>query len=94
MIKELILVAPWKIADRKDTYKKSFYKFPIDKTIKERVNKIVMFTSDNEEENGKKSLKLYQKKLAGKVIELPGRGHFCFENMGTEEFPELLKEVI
>jgi hypothetical protein len=33
---------------------KKFYTYPIDKTIKNRVKEIVMFTADNEEEDGKK----------------------------------------
>jgi len=89
-IDKLILVAPWKISEDHE----SFYEFPIDKTIKERVNKIVMFTADDEEEDGKKSLELYQKDLGGKVIELKGHGHYCLDDMGTEEFPELLDEII
>lgn len=93
VVKKLILVAPWKIADGKDKYKKSFYGFPIDKTIKKRVGKIVMFTSDNDEQNAKKNLEIYRKNLGGKIIELKGMGHFCFEDMGTEEFPELLNEA-
>ena len=53
-----------------------------------------MFTADNENENGKKSLSIFQEALGGKIIELKGRGHFVFEDMGTEEFPELLKEAV
>jgi len=53
-----------------------------------------MFIADNEEENGKKSLEIFHKDLGRKIIELKGRGHYCFENMGTEKFPELLQEVI
>lgn len=53
-----------------------------------------MFTSDNEEQNGKKSLEIYHKNLGGKIVEVKSMGHFCFEDMGTEEFPELLKEII
>ena len=42
----------------------------IDKTIKDRVNKIIMFTSNDEEDNGKESLKIYNRALGGKIIEL------------------------
>jgi hypothetical protein len=93
-IKKLILVAPWKINAKHDKWRKLFYEYPIDRTIQERVKEIVMFTADNENENGKKSLSIFQEALGGKIIELKGRGHFVFEDMGTEEFPELLKEAV
>lgn len=32
--------------------------------------------------------------IRGKIIELKGRGHYTFGDMGTEEFPELLEEII
>lgn len=94
-IKKLILVAPWKIAEgkRKDPFRKAFYEYPIDKTIKSRVKEIVMFTADDEGENGKKSLKLYHEALRGKIINLKGHGHYTRGDMGTEEFPELLEEI-
>ncbi len=93
-IDKLILVAPWKIPDKDDEFRKEFYNYPIDKTIRERVDKIVMFTSDDEEEDGKKSLKIYHKDLGGKIIELKGHGHYTFGDMGTEKFPELIREII
>ena len=93
-IKKLILVAPWKISDGEVKFRKLFYGYPVDKTIKERVEEVIMFTADNERKDGKKSLDIFHKDLGGKIIELKGRGHFCFEDMGTEEFPELLKEAI
>lgn len=93
-IKKLILVAPWKIAIGKEKYQKLFYEYPIDRTIKSRVQKIVMFTSNNEDENGKKSVKIFHKALGGKIIELKGRGHYIIKHMGTEKFPELLKEIV
>ena len=92
-IKKLILVAPWKIPKENDPIKEKFYIYPIDETIKSRVSTITMFTSDNENENGKKSLKIYHDVLGGKIIELKGRGHYIFKHMGTEKFPELLEEV-
>jgi len=92
-INKLILVAPWKIPDKDDTFRKAFYDYPIDESIKSRVREIVMFTADNEEDDGKKSLQIFHKALGGKVVELKGRGHYTLGNMGTKEFPELLKEV-
>jgi len=94
-IDKLILVAPWKIPEpeRKGT-DLDFYNYPIDATIKDRVNRIIMFTADDERENGKKSLIIYQEALGGQVIELPGHGHYILKDMKTEEFPELLEVVL
>ncbi len=93
-IKKLILVAPWKIPDSSDRNRKEFYGYKIEETIKSRVKEIIMFTADDEEEDGKRSLQIYHKALGGRVIELSGRGHYTLDDMGTEEFPELLKEVL
>ncbi len=91
---KLILVAPWKIPDREDEFRKAFYEYPINETIKSRVKEIVMFTADDEENDGKESLKIFHDALNGKVVELKGRGHYTLDDMETEEFPELLKEIV
>lgn len=65
---KLILVAPWKIPDKDDDYRKEFYTYPIDETIKNRVKEIVMFTADDEKDDGKKSLKIFHKFLDGKLL--------------------------
>lgn len=90
-IAKLILVAPWKIAEKGDTLREELFAFTIDEEIKARVNEIVFFTSDNEQSEGKDSLKIYQQALGGEVIELAGHGHYILAHMGTEEFPELLE---
>jgi len=92
-IPKLILVAPWKIPDKDDDFRKAFYIYKIDETIKDRVNKIVMFTSNDEENEGKESLKIFHKALGGEIINLENHGHYCLRNMRTEEFPELLKAI-
>ncbi len=92
-ISKLILVAPWKIPDKDDDSQKAFYTYKIDETIKERVDKIIMFTSNDEEEDGKESLKLFHNVLGGEIINLENHGHYCLGHMGTEEFPELLKAI-
>jgi len=91
---KLILVAPWKIPDENDTYRPKFYNYPIDVKIKDRVREIIMFTSDNEEEDGKKSLKMFHDILGGKIISLKNKGHYTLGDMGTEEFPELLNAIV
>lgn len=93
-IAKLILVAPWKIADKDDGWRPAFYNYPIDGTIAERVKRIVIFTSDDEEEDGKRSVRLFHDALGGTVIDLPKHGHYCRDDMGTEEFPELLNEIL
>ncbi|MEK9152936.1 MAG: aminoacetone oxidase family FAD-binding enzyme, partial [Patescibacteria group bacterium] len=91
---KLILVAPWKIPPEDDELRKDFYTYPIDKTIASRVREIVMFSADDEEDDGKKSLDIFHRALGGKIIELKGRGHYTLGDMGTDAFPELLDEVI
>jgi predicted alpha/beta hydrolase family esterase len=93
-VKKLILVAPWKIPDEDDTFRKAFYIYPIDANIKSQVEDIVMFTSNDEEDDGKKSLRIFHEALGGKIIDLKDHGHYTSGDMGTEEFPELLKEII
>ena len=93
-IKKLILVAPWKIPGESDEIKKKFYNYPINEDIKSRVGESVIFTADDEHEDGKKSAKIFHDALGGKVIELKNHGHYILGDMGTEEFPELLKEVL
>ncbi len=93
-IAKLILVAPWKIPDEGDEGRKAFYSYLIDETIKDRAKKIVIFTSDNEEEDGKRSAEIFHNALGGEVINLPNHGHYCLGDMGTEEFPEALEVIL
>lgn len=94
-ILKLFLVAPWKIPQgKRNGTDVDFYTYPIDSTIKDRINQIVMFTADDEEDDGKESLKIFHEALGGEVIELKGRGHYCLGDMKTEEFPELLEKIL
>ncbi len=93
-IAKLILVAPWKVSKPGDEGRDAFYHYAIDPTIKERVGEIVMFTADNESDAGKESLQEYHNALGGTIIELKDRGHYIYDHMGTEEFPELVRVVM
>lgn len=93
-VAKLILVAPWKIPDENSPEKVAFYTYEIDPSIAGSVGEIVMFTADNEEDDGKKSLEIFHAAIGGQVISLPGRGHYILDDMGTEKFPELLEVIL
>ncbi|KAB2941945.1 MAG: alpha/beta hydrolase [Hyphomicrobium sp.] len=93
-IDTLVLVAPWKIPRAGDPHRKAFYEFAIDETIKARVRRILMFTSDTEREDGKKSLALYHAALGGDIVDLADKGHYVMADMGTQAFPELLDRIV
>lgn len=96
-VKKLILVAPWKVAVDdigEEKLKTKFYDFEIDPTIKDRVEEIIYFTSDNEEKEGKDSLKIFNDAIGGNIINLLNHGHYCLGEMGTSEFPELIDLII
>jgi uncharacterized protein len=97
-IKKLILVAPWKISDEESKKEfeimEKFYDYEIDKSVKENVEEVIIFTADDEEEIGKESVKIFSDALGGEIIELNNHGHYCFGDMGTEEFPELLSKIL
>lgn len=96
-IKKLILVAPWKVSVDdigEEKLKTKYYDFEIDPTIKDRVGEIIYFTSDNEEKEGKESLKIFHEAIGGEIIELPSHGHYTLDDMGTNEFLELINAIV
>ncbi len=93
-VAKLILVAPWAIADKDDEERRMFYEHPIDASIKDQVGEIIFFTADDEESDGKKSLQIIHGVMGGKIIELSGRGHYTMGDMKTDEFPELVEQIV
>lgn len=68
--------------------------FEYDSSLKEYFNQLVIFYSDDDMDNIIESAKKVHEILGGELIHLEGKGHFCLEDMGSEEFPELLEEVL
>lgn len=77
-IQKLILVAPRKINDEGDMIREKFYGYPIDESIKERAKEILIFTSNDEDPEGKESVKIFHEALGGKIIDLKDHGHYTF----------------
>lgn len=91
-VKKLILVAPAKTSIKEER-KKEFYNFDLPKDAQKIADEIVIFIS-NDHESMLQSLELYKEALKPKVIKLENKKHFVPFQMGTNEFPELLEEVL
>jgi predicted alpha/beta hydrolase family esterase len=95
-VRKLILVAPGKNIGTYPNadHNRELYDFEIDPTIKERVGEIIIFTSPEEPSHRQANVALYKDVFNAKVVSLSGKGHFTFDEMKTDEFPELLEEVL
>lgn len=91
-VKKLILVAPAKTSIKEDR-KKNFYDFDLPSEASKIADKTVIFIS-NDHQSMLESFELYKEVLKPKVIKLEGKKHFVPFQMGTNEFPELLEEVL
>ena len=93
-IRKLILVAP--AISHSGNYKSlsNLLNFKIDTSIINNVSKAVIFVSNDDSKGILKSVNLFSEALNIKVIEFRDKGHFTLGDMGTEEFPELLEEVL
>jgi predicted alpha/beta hydrolase family esterase len=92
-VKKLILVAPAIVHDRW-IHPEKLLKFDINKNIKDNVGDIVIFVSEDDSRGIREAVNIFSNKLNVKPIWLKNKGHFIFTEMGTEEFPELLEEVL
>ena len=93
-VNKIILIAPSVIKAGKYEYLSKLKNFKYDSSLKKYFKKIVIFYSDNDDKDIIKSAKKVHEILGGKLINIKNKGHFTFSDMGTEEFPELLKEVL
>ncbi len=90
-VEKVLLVAPWldpagEIAP--------FFTFSIDATMVRRAEKVVVFYSTDDEDTILRSVSLLKEKLPDAIFrEFADKGHFCYEDLGTTAFPELLAEI-
>lgn len=91
-VKKLILVAPAKVPQTDDDTRAAMYDFDLPEDGSKLAGEIVMFIS-NDFPHHLKARELYRESLHPREVEVPGKGHFLFAQMGTVEFPELLEEI-
>jgi len=89
---KIVLVAPWIDPDK--ILETGMFDFTPDENLVSKTKGVTIFNSDDDMEEVQKSVKILTEKIKNiEVREFQNMGHFCFEDMGTEEFPELLEEV-
>lgn len=93
-VDKVILVAPWLDPDREHS-KNFFDEFEIDSNLVGRTRGITIFNSDNDQKSVQKTVEIVRTIVKGlKYREFHNYGHFCYEDMKTDKFPELSNEII
>jgi predicted alpha/beta hydrolase family esterase len=93
---KVALVAPWM---NPDSYEVSdtadFFEFEVDPDFPARTAGVSIFISSDDELSVVKTVEILKAKVCGLDIhQYADKGHFTFNALGTDEFPELLQEVI
>jgi uncharacterized protein len=95
-VNKVVLVAPWlnpennPVSDTAD-----FFNFDIDPDFPERTAGVTIFKSDDDKPTIHKSVQIIRDSAKGiNYKEFHNYGHFCYGDMKTVEFPELLNEIL
>jgi len=92
-VNKVILVAPW--IDPNQT-KEMFKDFKVGNDLVEKtVSGITIFNSDNDTEEVQNSSRIIKEANPNILLkEFHNYGHFCYKDLKSNEFPELLEEAI
>jgi predicted alpha/beta hydrolase family esterase len=90
---KVVLVAPWIDPDK--YLKTGMFDFNIDENIVAKTKGITIFSSTDDMQEVQDSVEILKNKIKNiKIVEFQNYEHFCYGDMKTHEFPELLEEVI
>ena len=90
--KKIILVAPWMDPDGEKTTDMFNVDFDFDGVDN---NKVVIYSSTNDHSSIHSSIEMIKRVLPESRVDVfKDYGHFCYGDMQTEAFPELLEEVM
>jgi predicted alpha/beta hydrolase family esterase len=94
MVSKVILVAPWLDPMHEGT-KNFFDDFDIDPGLSARTSGVTVFNSDNDQEDVHMSVAILKQSVSDIAIrEFHNYGHFCYTDLQTIRFPELLEEAL
>ena len=92
-VDKIALVAPW--LDPEHNGDNHFFDFTMDPNLASRTAGLTIFASDNDMEDVKQSVKTIMDTIKNvKLHEFHNYGHFCYGDMKTDKFPELLQVIL
>lgn len=90
---KVVLVAPW--LDLEDSESSNFFDFKIPTGLTNRVKSLTIFNSDNDGKEVHDSVDYIKSNITkAEIRQFHNYGHFCFNDLGTYTFPELLEAII
>ncbi len=88
-VEKVVLVAPW--LNPRLTIQSNFFDFDINPDIVMQAGEFIVFSSDNDDIEIKDSISLMKDKMKDfSIREFHNYGHFCYRDLKTDAFPELL----
>ena len=93
-VKKIILVAPYVLDSKELPGLSNMVNFNFDESMKDYYQEMVVFSSENDYSFILKSVKEINNKLNPRHILFKDKGHFTRKDLGKEEFPELLEEIL
>ena len=90
---KVILVAPWVDPKRENTT--DFFDFEFDPDLASRTNGLIIFHSDDDHDTVHQSEEIIREKIKNiEFRKFHNYGHFCYSDLKTDAFPELLEECL
>lgn len=92
-VNTVILVAPW--LDPFKEKENNFFDFTIDSKLVSLTDKLLIMVSRDDDKDVLISVEKLLERIKNIQIHwFENKGHFCFQDLGTNEFPELLREIV
>ena len=90
---KVVLVAPW--IDPRHVLPTGMFDFIIDSHLATKTNGLTVFSSANDMPEINESIDMLKSAIPNlHIVAFENKGHFCYGDMGTDAFPELLTEAL
>ncbi len=89
----VVLVAPW--LDPENSLGTGMFAFALDVNLAAKTKSLTVFSSTNDMDEVQESVRMIAEKVHGATVrEFKDAGHFCYEDMRTDAFPELFEACV